>query len=164
MIPSLLILDLDGTVRRCIVPGQPCPNRLGQQMLIPGARDHIHAHLARPGAQIAWASNQGGIGLGFMRETDHVALVDEMEGVFLGIGEDARKRILSLWCPHAPAAGCDCRKPRPGMLLRALAATGTPAALALFVGDQDSDRLAAEAAGVAFMWAAEWRDARRARG
>ena len=51
-------------------------------------------------------------------------------------------------CPHAPAEGCRCRKPEPGMLLEALAASGTPAQDALFVGDSATDLQAAARAGV----------------
>lgn len=50
-------------------------------------------------------------------------------------------------CPHA-ADACDCRKPRPGMLLRAAAELGLDLARSVIVGDAASDVAAGRAAGV----------------
>jgi len=55
----------------------------------------------------------------------------------------------------------DWRKPAPGMLLQAMTEAGVAPDDTLFVGDMESDRLAAEAAGVRFMWARDffgWED------
>lgn len=51
-------------------------------------------------------------------------------------------------CPHHPAEGCDCRKPAPGMLLRAAAELGLDLAHSYAIGDAASDLQAAKAAGV----------------
>ncbi len=54
-------------------------------------------------------------------------------------------------------AGCPCRKPKPGMLLDLAQAHGLELARTLLVGDSESDRRCAEAAGVgAFMWAKDF--------
>jgi D-glycero-D-manno-heptose 1,7-bisphosphate phosphatase len=53
-------------------------------------------------------------------------------------------------CPHAPWEGCDCRKPRPGLLLRAMDALGEAAHNCLAIGDGHEDLLAARSAGVPF--------------
>ena len=50
-------------------------------------------------------------------------------------------------CPHAPADGCDCRKPAPGLVLAAAAALGVPAARCVVIGDIGTDLAAARAAG-----------------
>jgi len=50
------------------------------------------------------------------------------------------------------------RKPKPTMLLELLSITGFDAQEARSVGDRDSDRLAAEAAGIAFTWAWDFFD------
>jgi HAD superfamily hydrolase (TIGR01662 family) len=52
-------------------------------------------------------------------------------------------------CPHAPDAGCECRKPRPGMVLAACARLDVDPARCVVVGDIESDVLAAGAAGAA---------------
>ena len=51
-------------------------------------------------------------------------------------------------CPHGPSEGCDCRKPRPGLLIQAGQALGVRAEDTVFVGDRDTDLQAAKAAGV----------------
>ena len=57
------------------------------------------------------------------------------------------------FCPHAPRSGCPCRKPRPGLLLKAMAFWGVGPHETLYVGDMDVDEQAALAAGVRFAWA-----------
>jgi D-glycero-D-manno-heptose 1,7-bisphosphate phosphatase len=52
-------------------------------------------------------------------------------------------------CPHAPDAGCECRKPAPGLLLAAMRDSGIEPAATLVVGDDARDIAAARAAGVA---------------
>jgi D-glycero-D-manno-heptose 1,7-bisphosphate phosphatase len=63
-------------------------------------------------------------------------------------------------CPHHPRAllpryrrQCDCRKPRPDLLLQALAYFGVPAAEAVYIGDRLTDEQAALAAGFQFVFA-----------
>jgi HAD superfamily hydrolase (TIGR01662 family) len=65
------------------------------------------------------------------------------------------------FCPHhrlglrpAYRRACACRKPEPGMLQEALTFFEVKPEEALFIGDRDTDRRAAEAAGIAFQWAA----------
>jgi histidinol phosphatase-like enzyme len=51
------------------------------------------------------------------------------------------------WCPHGPDDGCECRKPAPGLLLRAAAALGVDPARCAMVGDIGADVDAARAVG-----------------
>lgn len=51
-------------------------------------------------------------------------------------------------CPHAPADGCDCRKPLPGMLLEAAKDLSIDLKQSLMVGDALTDIMAGQAAGV----------------
>ncbi len=51
-------------------------------------------------------------------------------------------------CPHAPAAGCRCRKPRPGMLLEAAAQHGIDLESSILIGDALTDLEAAWRAGL----------------
>jgi HAD superfamily hydrolase (TIGR01662 family) len=50
-------------------------------------------------------------------------------------------------CPHGPRDACDCRKPAPGLVLRAAAELGVSPADCVVVGDIGSDVEAAIAAG-----------------
>jgi D-glycero-D-manno-heptose 1,7-bisphosphate phosphatase len=51
-------------------------------------------------------------------------------------------------CPHAPDEGCECRKPRPGLLLQAAAALDLDLSRSVMVGDAISDLLAGQNAGI----------------
>jgi D-glycero-D-manno-heptose 1,7-bisphosphate phosphatase len=66
-------------------------------------------------------------------------------------------------CGHHPNASvdeyrqdCECRKPKPGMVIEAMAAHGVGPENTTFVGDLPSDRDAALAAGVGFAWAEDF--------
>lgn len=156
---KLLILDLDDTVRRCTVPGQPCPNKPGEQQLIPGTREILESYW-RAGIPIAVATNQGGVGLGYMTE-DSLKLVLAELGQLLGRLSES----IGPWgyCPHKPTEGCFCRKPEPGMLLEAMKHHRVSREATLYVGDRDSDKGAAEAAGCRFLWAWEFNPAAKPR-
>jgi D-glycero-D-manno-heptose 1,7-bisphosphate phosphatase len=97
-------------------------------------------------------TNQSGIARGLYSE-------DEYRGFEGWIAEQLAERGAHLdavyHCPHHPTAGtteltreCDCRKPAPGLVVKALAEFGVRPERAVFVGDKDSDMLAAEQAGV----------------
>lgn len=58
--------------------------------------------------------------------------------------------ILTAWeiCPHDDADGCECRKPKGGMILGLAKTYGVDLAGSTMVGDQEVDELAGKAAGV----------------
>ncbi len=160
---KLVIFDIDGTLTELVPeiqqanPKQPTPNKLGEQRPRAGVVEKL-AELQAAGVKIALATNRGGVAWGFNTLEDAQALAGEAADL-CGI-PDAATYI----CPHhAKARGprtvreyaieCDCRKPKPGMLLQAMKEAGITPEESLFVGDMDSDRQAAEAAGVRFEWA-----------
>ena len=148
MSKSLYIFDVDGTLRMCNVPGQPCPNSPGEWEVIEQAlpwfrRTHWQS------TRIAFVSNQGGAGLGLLEETVARRMLRDLWNVLLP--EHVQGYIYM--CPHRPKAGCDCRKPKPALVLSAIADLGGNRSTTILVGDLDSDRLCAEAAGVDFSWA-----------
>jgi D-glycero-D-manno-heptose 1,7-bisphosphate phosphatase len=51
-------------------------------------------------------------------------------------------------CPHAPDEGCNCRKPRPGLVRQAIDASGVPATQTALVGDALRDLEAGRQCGV----------------
>jgi D-glycero-D-manno-heptose 1,7-bisphosphate phosphatase len=58
-------------------------------------------------------------------------------------------RIAAIFaCTHAPGEGCACRKPAPGLILAAVAASNVDPADTLVVGDDLRDVQAARAAHV----------------
>ena len=52
------------------------------------------------------------------------------------------------YCPHDDAAQCDCRKPKPGMILRLLEKYSLRPSEAVIIGDSGKDILAGQAAGI----------------
>lgn len=87
-------------------------------------------------------SNQGRIGRGEIAEAEvlrRFAWLNERLG-----GPFTDWRL----CPHVDADGCACRKPRPGMFLDIAARHDVDRARSTHVGDSDSDRAAAIAAGL----------------
>ena len=148
----LIIFDADGTLRRCTIEGQPCPNKLGEWELMPNVREKL--------AGIDWdvmglgiASNQAGIAYGYLSEHMAYQLLKDM--VVLATGRFPPTGSIQI-CPHAVEDDCRCRKPKPWMLQELMALWVVPASHTLYVGDMESDRLAAEAAGVDFMWAKDF--------
>jgi D-glycero-D-manno-heptose 1,7-bisphosphate phosphatase len=65
--------------------------------------------------------------------------------------------ILTAWqvCPHTDADQCECRKPKGGMITELADMYGVDLTVSTMVGDQEVDRLAGEAAGVAKFVAAK---------
>ena len=90
-------------------------------------------------------TNQSGIGRGILDE-GHV------RGIQSNIVEEFANRGARLdatyICPHAPDADCDCRKPKPGMLVQASLEHHIDLSRSYLVGDAVSDLEAAKAAGV----------------
>ena len=111
---------------------------------LPGSREAI-AKLSRAGHRIVVCTNQAGVAKGIIAvetiEDIHrkmVAEIAEMGGLIEKV----------YYCPHAKEENCACRKPRPGMLLRARDELDLDLTDAVFVGDSMSDIHAGLAAGI----------------
>jgi len=153
---KLIIFDADDTIRRCTIPGQPCPDKPGEWELIPGVKEGLTGiDWGAPPDKIAYgiASNQAGVEMGYLTQSMAYGLLGDMFLEAFG----ARPRLGTIqMCTHLPELGCQCRKPNPLMLIRIMDMWGVKAADALFVGDLESDRQCAENAGVDFMWAKDF--------
>lgn len=101
------------------------------------------AHAA--GFIVIVVTNQRGIARGLMTEDDLAVIHQHMQQMLLertGHGVDAIYH-----CPHGRADGCDCRKPNPGMLIRAAAEQGIALHQSWLIGDSESDVEAGITAG-----------------
>jgi histidinol-phosphate phosphatase family protein len=85
-------------------------------------------------------SNQSGVARGLLTRAEVEAVNRRVEELLGPIG-------VWLMCPHGPKDGCDCRKPRPEMILKAAARLGMPPDRCVVVGDIGADLEAARAAG-----------------
>ena len=89
-------------------------------------------------------TNQSAIGRGIIQH----ATVTEIHRALAQAVKNAGGRIDAFFvCPHHPADGCLCRKPKPGLLLQAAKQFGFALEEALFIGDSVTDFEAAYAAG-----------------
>ena len=110
---------------------------------LPGVLDAL-AMLNRAGYRVLVISNQAGIGRGVMTEEDLAAVNRKLTDEAAAAGG----RIDTIYyCPHDWDDGCDCRKPKPGMLFQAQRQWHLDLTRTLFVGDDVRDGQAAEAAG-----------------
>jgi D-glycero-D-manno-heptose 1,7-bisphosphate phosphatase len=147
----LYIFDADGTLRRTTVPGLPCPNAPGEWELIPGVKERLaRVRWGEGGARFGVATNQGGVGLGYLTLQSARSLLVEMVVEAFGVWPPPGSIEI---CPHAPHLGCPCRKPEPLMLQRLMRRFRVSKDETLFVGDIDRDEEAARRAGARFMWA-----------
>jgi D-glycero-D-manno-heptose 1,7-bisphosphate phosphatase len=94
-------------------------------------------------------TNQAGIARGFYQEEDVTRLHRHVDGLLAAAGA----RIDAYYmCPHHPDFGalrnCDCRKPQPGLLLRAASEFLIDLPASFMAGDKESDMQAAQRAGV----------------
>jgi D-glycero-D-manno-heptose 1,7-bisphosphate phosphatase len=140
-------IDRDGVINeeRAFV------HRIEDFVFLPGAVEALRL-LEEAGYLLVVITNQSGIARGLYPESDYLALTGHMREQLAaaGVSLDAVE-----YCPHLPAApmeryrvNCDCRKPKPGMLIRAIQALDIDAAASFIVGDRLSDVQAGRAAGV----------------
>jgi len=138
-----LILDRDG-VLNYEAPPPGFVTRPQDFRWLPGALEGL-VILRGAGIRLSVASNQSGVGRGLMTLEELHSVNSRMQAEAEAEG-GALDAVLC--CPHAPEAGCDCRKPEPGLIRKAIAQSGISALESLVVGDDDRDLEAARHAGV----------------
>jgi D-glycero-D-manno-heptose 1,7-bisphosphate phosphatase len=90
-------------------------------------------------------TNQSGIARGYYQEEDFHQLTKWMLGQF----ENQGIKILDVFfCPHGPESTCNCRKPKPGMLLKAKEKYNISMENSWMIGDKEADVKAANTAGI----------------
>lgn len=130
-----VLLDRDDTLI-VDVPYNGDPEKV---RAMPGAREALD-RLRAAGLPLAVVSNQSGVGRGLLTVEQMDAVnrrVEELLGPFAGF----------FVCPHAPDDDCECRKPKPKLLLDAARALGVEPSCCVYVGDKDIDVQAARNAG-----------------
>lgn len=136
--PRLVVLDRDGVINRDSPDYIRSP---AEWIPLPGAPEAI-ARLGQAGYTVVVASNQSGLGRGLFDRATLEAIHDRMNAVIEAAGG---KLAGIFYCPHRPEAGCDCRKPLPGLLLQIEAAFGCRLSGQPVVGDSERDLRAAQA-------------------
>jgi D-glycero-D-manno-heptose 1,7-bisphosphate phosphatase len=138
-LPELVILDRDGVINEDSDDYIRSPE---DWVPIPGSLEAI-ARLNHAGVIVVVASNQSGIGRGLFTLRDLNRIHAKFQRALARVGGHVDGIFF---CPHPPDAGCECRKPAPGLLrsisLRfSLSLSDVP-----FIGDTKRDVEAALAA------------------
>lgn len=103
------------------------------------------------GEPVFVVTNQAGVALGTLTQSEAHGFIEQLNAQVGGVVRDYRI------CAHHPAAGCACRKPRPGMVLDLAAAHEVDLSRAVMVGDSPDDQRCAVVAGVGtFIWASDF--------
>lgn len=141
-----VFLDRDGT----LIEEVNYLARPEQVRLIPGAADAVRA-LNDAGVLVVVVTNQAGVARGYFPES-RVAEVHARLSALLA--EHGAHVDAYYHCPHHPTAGvgryrvdCDCRKPKPGLLLTAARHLDIDLARSWMIGDKPCDAGAGRAAG-----------------
>ena len=109
--PKLVILDRDGVINFDSAQFIKSP---AEWKPIPGSLEAI-ARLNQNGYKVVVATNQSGIGRGFLDMDTLNAIHEKMHKALFAAGG----RIEAIYfCPHTAEANCNCRKPKPGMFRR----------------------------------------------
>lgn len=118
---------------------------------VPGAVDAMR-RLREAGYALVVVTNQSGLARGMYTEAQFQELTRHMRAALAEAGAEVE---AVYHCPHHPkgsvpelAVDCDCRKPEPGMILRAAKELNLSLADSFLVGDKPSDIEAARAAGL----------------
>ncbi|MDD1956513.1 D-glycero-beta-D-manno-heptose 1,7-bisphosphate 7-phosphatase [Pseudomonas sp. SD17-1] len=135
---KLLILDRDGVVNQ---DSDAYIKSLDEWIPIPGSIEAI-AQLSKAGWTVAVATNQSGIARGYYSLATLDAMHARLRELVAAQGGEVG---LIVYCPHGPDDGCDCRKPRPGMLRTIANHYAVDLAGVWFVGDSKGDLEAARA-------------------
>jgi D-glycero-D-manno-heptose 1,7-bisphosphate phosphatase len=135
-----VFLDRDGVINRCEVrQGKPyAPCAVEEFRFLPGVPAAVRA-LKSAGLLVVVVTNQPDIGNGLVSDSVVEAMHDKLRNA-LPV-DDVRV------CPHSQSAGCDCRKPKPGMLIDAARDLNIDLKRSFIVGDRNGDIVAGEAVG-----------------
>jgi len=137
---GLVILDRDGVINR---DSREFVKTTDEWIPLPGSIQAI-AELSRAGYTVTVASNQSGLARGLFDRNALRAMHRKFRKLVTAQGGHVDRIVV---CPHGPDDGCDCRKPRPGLLHRLARYYDTELTGVPVIGDSLRDLQAAAAAG-----------------
>jgi D-glycero-D-manno-heptose 1,7-bisphosphate phosphatase len=135
-------LDRDGVINRKAPEGQYV-TRWEEMEFLPGAREAIR-RLNDAGFFVVVATNQRCVARGLIT-------TDELDSMHARIRREFQSAGATIdaiyYCPHDSQPPCNCRKPRPGMLLEAARTHNIQLDASWMIGDSESDVHAGRSAG-----------------
>lgn len=139
-----IFLDRDGVINEVLTHRVKFVNRPEDFYLLEGVGEAVKS-FNDAGYKVFVVTNQGGIGLGFMDESAladiHAKMAAELKKFSASIDDVA-------FCPHKPKAGCDCRKPKPKMILDLAKKHEVDLEKSYMIGDREPDIEAGKQAGM----------------
>jgi D-glycero-D-manno-heptose 1,7-bisphosphate phosphatase len=142
-----VFLDRDGV----LVEDVDLLTRADQLRLLPGVPSALNA-LQSAGFALVVVSNQPVVARGLATAQEVEAIHAELDGLIHAAGGPAMDRFY--FCPHHPKGtllayqvDCDCRKPKPGLLLKAARELNLGLRASFMVGDRITDIIAGARAG-----------------
>ncbi len=142
MASKVLFIDRDGTL--IVEPADEQVDALDKVRLVDDVIPSL-LELAQHGYRFVMVSNQDGLGTDAFPREDF----DGPHALTMSLFESQGIRFDEVFiCPHLPDDGCDCRKPRAGLLTKYLAANELDLAASAVIGDRETDLQLAERIGV----------------
>lgn len=138
----LVVLDRDGVINEDSEAYIKSPD---EWVPLPGSLEAI-AKLSKAGYTVAVATNQSGVARGYYSRRVLASIHDKMLSSVAAAGG---KIDFIAVCPHGPDDGCDCRKPRAGLLEQISSHFDTGLDGVPVIGDSLRDLEAAAAVGAA---------------
>ena len=140
-----VFLDRDGVINVKAAPGDYI-RRWSEFRLLPGIVDWI-ALFNVLDLLVIVITNQRGVARGLIRAQD----LDEIHRNMVAELDARRAHIDDVYCCPHELNTCECRKPKPGLVLQAKAKWNIDLAGSLLIGDTESDRLLAKQCGMRFV-------------
>jgi rfaE bifunctional protein nucleotidyltransferase chain/domain len=134
---GLVLVDRDGTLVKDATFDP------GQVELLPGVAESLK-RLQQADYLLCIVSNQQGVGLGYFGYRD---FIDGNRKLLRLLGKEGIAIRKIYFCPHSLGEPCDCRKPAPGLILKALRDLNATPESTFVIGDSADDMEAARAAG-----------------
>jgi len=133
---KIIVLDRDGVINK---DSDAYIKSVEEWVPIKGSLEAI-AQLNHGGYTVVVVSNQSGIARGYFDIETLTAMHQKMDTLLTQLGG---KVDAVFYCPHSPQDNCDCRKPKPGMLLEVGQRYNVSLRDVIFIGDTVSDMTAA---------------------
>lgn len=141
MADRVIVIDRDGVINE---DSDEYIKSAEEWRALPGSIEAL-SRLSHAGHRICVVSNQSGLRRGLFGLAELNDMHRKLRDLLAGQGAQIE---MIAFCPHLPTDGCDCRKPRPGLLFAVGERLGISLNGVPYIGDSLSDVQAARAAGM----------------
>lgn len=138
-----VFLDRDGVINEVLTKRVKFVNKPADLYFLPRVPEAIKK-LNAYFDYVFVVTNQGGVGLGFMKEGQLQKIHEHMIAQLAHKGATIHEAV---YCPHKPKAGCACRKPSSKMIIDLAEKYNIDLGKSYMVGDTDTDIIAGKNAG-----------------